>query len=323
MDAYRLTRGANLLAKGAEGISAGVQTAQQAAATAKGAQLAFQGVPYAMPTAASTAGQTGSALGAGLKGFASSGAGIGTIASLAGMGISALSDDDDPTKSNFGEYTGSVLSSAGTGAAIGSFFPGPGTAIGAGVGALYGYGKQLIGTRKAQQAEQRYESESAARRNEAVYDLNERIGGLYGSQLSNIAAGNLAQKTISGQNLGRNVMYQSGGPRNTYNLGGTLKNLGTFMGGAGSFIPQIGRGLSALPGAGLGWMGSIAARGKTEDPSMYGGMGAGLVGTSMLGLPEDAPQPILDNQGNPTGSNVGGGGYRGGGFMRGMPRYGY
>tara|TARA_Y100001938_G_scaffold29744_1_gene40394 strand:+ start:11620 stop:13920 length:2301 start_codon:yes stop_codon:yes gene_type:complete len=231
VDAYKTVRAANLMAKGAELSKAGgalapgvAGAATEAAAkgaelTAKGSQMAFKGVPYAAPTAASTAADAaaigsevgGSAIGAGLKSFAQSGAGLGTIASLAGMGVSALADDDDPTKSNFGEYTGSVLQSAGTGATIGSLFPGPGTAIGAGLGALWGYGKQAFGTRKAAQAQRDYESEAAANRNEAIYDLNERVGSLYGSQLANIAAGNLAQKTISGQNLGRNVMYRGGG----------------------------------------------------------------------------------------------------------------
>jgi len=216
-DVYQAQRAANL----------GSTLTQAGIAGEKGAQvanLASQSGTFPMSSAAT--GKTiivdasgnvvnagGNAVGAGLKSFATSGAGIGTIANLAGQLTSRLSDDDDPTHSNFGEYTGSVLQSAGTGATIGSFFPGPGTLIGAAIGAGYGYGKQRFGTKKAQKAEREYEAEATAARNKGIYDLNERVSGLYGSHMSNVAAGNLAQKTISGQNLGRNVMYRHGGPR--------------------------------------------------------------------------------------------------------------
>ena len=164
----------------------------------------------------------GSAIGAGLKSFATSGAGLGTIANLAGRGISKLSDDNDATKSNVGEYSGSILQSAGTGATIGSFFPGPGTAIGAVIGAGIGAGKQYFGTKKAKEAKQKYEGESRVRRNKGIRELNETVGSLYGSHMSSTRAGNLAQKTVSGQNLGRNVTYKHGGmmmgmPRYDYN----------------------------------------------------------------------------------------------------------
>ena len=66
------------------------------------------------------AGGAGAAGTSGLAKFATSGAGIGTIAALAGTGVSMLSDDGDATKSNVGEYSGSILSSAGTGASVGS-----------------------------------------------------------------------------------------------------------------------------------------------------------------------------------------------------------
>ena len=147
----------------------------------------------------------------------------GTIANYAGQGISKWADDDDPTRSNAGEYAGKIVSRAGQGASLGSFFPGPGTAIGAGIGAIVGGVEQAVGTNKARKAEQEYEAEARTARNEGIYDLNKRVGNLYGSHMSNVAAGNLAQKTISGQNLGRNVMYKHGGmmlgmPRYGYNF---------------------------------------------------------------------------------------------------------
>jgi len=163
----------------------------------------------------------GSALGS-AAGSAMSARPWGTIANYAGKGIKKLSDDDDPTHSNVGEYAGNIVSRAGQGLAAGSFFPGPGNLIGAGIGAVVGAVEQGVGTAKAGRAQQEYESEARIARNEGIYDLNERIGGLYGSHMSNVAAGNLAQKTVSGQNLGRNVMYKNGGmmmrmPRYGYN----------------------------------------------------------------------------------------------------------
>lgn len=218
--------------KTAQGVAQGVKLANQASKAANIAKDA--GEFYKVSNAAgqtmggfgavggSAVQGTGSAVGAGLKSFATSGAGIGTIANLAGRGISALSDDDDPTKSNFGEYSGQILQSAGTGATIGSFFPGPGTAIGAAIGAGIGAGKQYFGTKKAKKAQNKYEGEARVRRNKGIRELNKRVGSLYGSHMSGVRAGNLAQKTVSGQNLGRNVMYKHGGlmmgmPRYGYN----------------------------------------------------------------------------------------------------------
>lgn len=216
----------------AQGVAQGVKLANQASKAANIAKDA--GEFYKVSNAAgqtmggfgavggSAVQGTGSAVGAGLKSFATSGAGIGTIANLAGRGISALSDDDDPTKSNVGEYSGQILQSAGTGATIGSFFPGPGTAIGAVIGAGIGAGKQYFGTKKAKKAQNKYEGEARVRRNKGIRELNKRVGSLYGSHMSGVRAGNLAQKTVSGQNLGRNVMYKHGGlmmgmPRYGYN----------------------------------------------------------------------------------------------------------
>lgn len=154
----------------------------------------------------------------------------GTIANYAGQGISKWADDDDPTHSNAGEYAGKIVSRAGQGASLGSFFPGPGTAIGAGIGAIVGGVEQAVGTNKARKAEQEYEAEARTARNEGIYDLNKRVGNLYGSHMSNVAAGNLAQKTISGQNLGRNVMYQQGGKRAPKRLNRMMDTAQNFSG---------------------------------------------------------------------------------------------
>lgn len=181
----------------------------------------------AMPAGYSAVGQFGGAgVGSGIGKFATSGAGLGTIAALAGTGVSMLSDDGDPTHSNVGEYTGSILSSAGTGAAIGSYVGPVGTAVGAVGGALWGAGKQFFGTESAKAAEKKAEKDWKTQQQgiqaQKIGDFNTRIGSLYGGHLASTRAGNLAQKTVSGQNLGRNVMYKNGGfmmgmPRYGYN----------------------------------------------------------------------------------------------------------
>lgn len=109
---------------------------------ATGQMVASEGTKQLAQQSAIKAGAKG--FGTGLKNFATSGAGLGLIASGVGMGVSALSDDKDPTKSNVGEYSGAVLQGAGTGASIGSIIPGVGTAVGAVIGGLYGAGKQFL-----------------------------------------------------------------------------------------------------------------------------------------------------------------------------------
>ena len=154
-------------------------------------------------------GGAGAAGTTGLAKFATSGAGLGTIASLAGMGISKLSDDGDPTKSNFGEYSGSILSSAGTGAGIGSLLGPVGTAVGAGIGALYGAGKQFFGTRKAKREERRL----ARAKKKKVDKYNKELVTNLASANAQARAGEIEQKTYSGYDLGRNVVARYGGNR--------------------------------------------------------------------------------------------------------------
>ena len=213
-DAYKLTRGANLLAKGAQGISAGVQTANQAAATAKGAQMAFQGVPYALPTATSTAASTGSAIGAGVGKFASSGAGLGLIATGLGYGVEKLWGDDDPTTTNFAEGTGGVLKGAGTGAALGSMImPGIGTVAGGIIGGAAGLASKLWGSKKAKKAEEKAKDEYEAKVKKQVTKHNKELMKNFATQKSAVRSGELAQKTYSGYDLGRNIVAQMGGMR--------------------------------------------------------------------------------------------------------------
>jgi len=154
-------------------------------------------------------GGAGAAGTTGLAKFATSGAGLGTIASLAGMGISRLSDDGDATRSNFGEYSGSILSSAGTGAGIGSLLGPVGTAVGAGVGAIYGAAKQFFGTRKAKRTANR----ALAAKKKRVGKYNKELTQNLASATAQAKAGELEQKTYSGYDLGRNVVARQGGLR--------------------------------------------------------------------------------------------------------------
>tara|TARA_R110002167_G_scaffold693_2_gene2995 strand:+ start:649 stop:1830 length:1182 start_codon:yes stop_codon:yes gene_type:complete len=154
-------------------------------------------------------GGAGAAGTSGLAKFATSGAGIGTIAALAGTGVSMLSDDGDATKSNVGEYSGSILSSAGTGASVGSLLGPVGTAVGAGVGAIYGAAKQYFGTKKAKKAEAKAEQEQIAK----VGKYNKEVSANLQGARAQARAGEIEQKTYSGYDLGRNVVARQGGMR--------------------------------------------------------------------------------------------------------------
>jgi len=67
------------------------------------------------------------------------------IASLAGMGVKKLADDDDATTMNVGETTGSLLQGLGTGAGIGGMIGGPAAPVTALIGGIIGAGVSGIG----------------------------------------------------------------------------------------------------------------------------------------------------------------------------------
>ena len=207
-NAYNLSKAANL-ANDASTMSEAAQLATDAGGWIGSSADAAQTGTMILDAsgnavqAGSTLANTASAIGSAVP--------WGTVMNYAGKGLTALSDDNDATHSNAGEYGGKMLQRAGQGATVGSFFPGPGTAIGAGIGAVVGGIEQKVGTNKARNAEDKYEQDARTARNEGIYDLNKNVSSLYGSHMSNMAAGNMAQKTVSGQNLGRNVMYKHGG----------------------------------------------------------------------------------------------------------------
>ena len=162
----------------------------------------------------STTGVGTSGVGTGLTKFATSGAGIGTIASLAGMGVSALSDDNDATKLNFGEGAGATLSGIGTGlgaaalagTVMGSAVPLVGNVVGAALGAAYGLGKALVQRKKARKAKPKHEQEVQRKKDEHNLKLEKNLG----LQNAIVRSGELEQKTYSGYDLGKNVTYRLG-----------------------------------------------------------------------------------------------------------------
>ena len=161
------------------------------------------------------AGVGAAGVGSGATKFLTSGAGIGTVASLAGMGVSALADDGDATKLNFGEGTGATLSGIGTGigaaalagTVMGSAVPLVGNLIGAGVGAIYGLGKALIGRNKARKAKKEYEAKIKEKKDKYNKELVSKVT----NQASNVRAAETQSKTYSGYDLGSNVTYKTGG----------------------------------------------------------------------------------------------------------------
>ena len=155
-------------------------------------------------------GATGLAkMGAGAGKFLTSGAGLGTVATLAGKGISKLSDDNKAYKSNTGEYSGAILSAAGTGASFGSMFGPVGTAAGAIGGALYGAGKQYFSTRAAKRKKDQQDAVQADKQEKYNATLQDQMG----AQLTQARVGEMEQKTYSGYDMGTNVTYGLGGGR--------------------------------------------------------------------------------------------------------------
>ena len=183
--------------------------------------------------AGTAVGQTTSAAGAGWGAMSSGAKGnvIGAAATLAGEGIKKWGGDDDDTDLNTAEWSGELLSGAGTGIGVatgaatiasmmgagalwGSAVPGLGTAIGAVAGLGYGAWKALSGRKKARAAE----AEMLAKKTERVGKYNKSVRNNLLTSTAQARAGELEQKTYSGYDLGRNVVAKYGGER--YKNGG-------------------------------------------------------------------------------------------------------
>lgn len=201
-------------AVGQEGIKQGVQTASQAAATETGKQLSSQALSQ-------TASATGIPVGVVAPGASTAGSAASTASSAAsnanlyalgakvvGEGIKYFADDDDPTTWTFGEASGDVLAETGEFAGYGTMIaPGIGTAIGAGVGFVKGIAEGFINRGKAR----REKSRAEAKRKRKIRQFNKDTQENLVSQVSNVRAGAIRQKTKSGYDLGINTTAKMGG----------------------------------------------------------------------------------------------------------------
>ena len=143
------------------------------------------------------------------------------IASLAGMGVKKLADDDDATTMNVGETTGTLLQGLGTGAGIGGMIGGPaapvtaliGGIIGAGVSGISGLIRRGKARKEMEKAERKKRAEMAkitrTQRGEALksrmysgFDFGKdvaRYGGYYQMGGPTIANANLMNQTAGVQ----------------------------------------------------------------------------------------------------------------------------
>ena len=165
----------------------------------------------------STTGVGAAGVGSGLAKFATSGAGIGTIASLAGAGVTKLADDGKAHVLNTGEGIGAGLSGAGAGigavvtagALMGSAVPVLGTAIGAAAGAIYGVGKAMFARNKAKKAKTKMENEVRKR----AKKYNTELGDNYAQQKGMLIGQQNRMKEQSGYDTGNVSVARFGGQR--------------------------------------------------------------------------------------------------------------
>lgn len=165
----------------------------------------------------STTGVGAAGVGTGLAKFATSGAGIGTIASLAGAGVTKLSDDGKAHTMNTGEGIGAGLSGAGmgigammtAGAVMGSAVPVAGTLIGAAAGAIYGVGKAMFARNKARKAKRKMEEEIVQKKTK----YNKELGENYAQQKGMLIGAQSRMKEQSGYDVGNVAVARFGGQR--------------------------------------------------------------------------------------------------------------
>ena len=186
-----------------------------------GGEAAKKGINAAMGWGSkgmmSTTGVGAAGVGTGLAKFATSGAGLGTIASLAGAGVSKLADDGKAHVLNTGEGIGAGLSGAGmgigaittAGALMGSTVPVLGTAIGAAAGAIYGVGKAMFARNKAKKAKRKMEEEIAKKKTK----YNKELGENYAQQKGMLVASQARMKEQSGYDVGNVSVARFGGQR--------------------------------------------------------------------------------------------------------------
>ena len=231
MHAYKAQRAMNLATKATAGNAAGMNLITDAAAATKavkalpeGAQImssAKTGKTIVVDAGGNVISGTGSSLGAGIASAAKNPNVLAAAANVGGKVIKHFSDDDDATTWTAGEATGDILGTAGEYAGYGAMLTswlGPGAGIGAAVGGIIGAGvgiyKGLTGRNKARKEER----EAKRKRDAKVQKYNTEVKEEYGSAIAAARAGEVAQKTYSGYDLGRNVVAKYGGAR--YKNGG-------------------------------------------------------------------------------------------------------
>lgn len=134
---------------------------------------------------------------------------IGSAASLAGMGIQKLSDDDDDTRINFGEGLGGIMKGAGAGAAWGSALGPVGTAIGGLAGAgLSTY--QMIKSRNQAREDEERDADYRLRMAEAQQRMAETAFSRTGSDMGFNVGPSMTNAYLPGQQM---MAYQMGGGR--------------------------------------------------------------------------------------------------------------
>ena len=234
--AFKAQRAANLGLKATAGNAPGMNLITNAGAATKavkalpeGAQImssAKTGKTIVVDAGGNIIKGGGSSLGAGIASAAKNPNVLAAAANVAGKTIKHFSDDDDATTWTAGEATGDILGTAGEYAGYGAMLTswlGPGAGIGAAVGGIVGAGvgiyKGITGRNKAKKAEAKAKRERAAK----VDKYNTEVKNELGSALSSTRSAEIAEKTYSGYDLGRNVVAKYGGAR--YKRGGM--NMGT------------------------------------------------------------------------------------------------
>ena len=90
---------------------------------------------------------------------------------------------------------------------------GVGTAVGAVLGGIVGGVSKFFGSNKARRAKRKAEREQKRKVAKIINKSNKSLVKNYSSQKSAVRAGEMAQKTYSGYDMGRNVTAQMGGMR--------------------------------------------------------------------------------------------------------------
>lgn len=132
---------------------------------------------------------------------------IGSAASLAGMGIQHLSDDDDDTRINFGEGLGGIMKGAGAGAAWGSALGPVGTVVGGLAGAgLSTY--QMIKARNNAREDAEKDADYRMRMADAQQRMAETAFTRTGSDMGFNVGPSMTNAYLPGQQM---MAYQMGG----------------------------------------------------------------------------------------------------------------